>query len=121
MALNRPTGAELLAALREFLEKTVAPQVDGATQFNLRIANNVLGIVERELEQRGPAGAAEVAGLRALLGKSSAGADLDALNQALVESIRAGAFDTTEARRPLLAHLKATTAAKLAIDNPRYK
>ena len=121
MALNRPTGAELLAALREFLEKTVAPQVDGATQFNLRIANNALGIVERELAQRGPAEAAEIAGLRELLGTAGDGADLRVLNQALVESIRAGAFDTPEAQPTLLAHLKATTAAKLAIDNPRYK
>ena len=54
MALNRPTGGELLEALRAFLEKTVAPQVDAATQFNLRIANNVLAIVERELTQKGP-------------------------------------------------------------------
>ena len=61
MALNRPSGAELLAALREFLEKTVAPQVDPATQFNLRIANNVLGIVERELAQKGAADTAEAA------------------------------------------------------------
>ena len=121
MALNRPTGAELLAALREFLEKTVAPQVDGATQFNLRIANNVLGIVERELEQRGPAEAAEIAGLRELLGTAGDGADLRVLNQALVEKIQSGDFDGGEAQRVLLRHLKAAGAAKLAIDNPRYK
>lgn len=121
MALNRPTGAELLTALREFLEKSVAPQVDPATQFNLRIANNVLGIVERELAQKGPAEVTEIAGLTALLDGSGAGRDVGALNRALVEKIRGGAFDAPAAQRTLLAHLKATTAAKLAIDNPRYK
>ena len=121
MALNRPMGGELLTALREFLEKTVAPQVDAATQFNLRIANNVLGIVERELAQKGPADEAEIAGVLVLLGEASRGADLAALNHALVERIRSGAFDAPDARRAILAHLQATTAAKLAIDNPRYK
>jgi Domain of unknown function (DUF6285) len=120
VALNRPTGGELLAALREFLEKTVAPQVDPATQFNLRIANNVLGVVERELAQKGPADVAEVASLTALLGGSFRDEDLDTLNHALVEKIRCGAFDAPAAQRALLAHLKTTTAAKLAIDNPRY-
>ena len=119
MALNRPDGVELLAAVRAFLEKEVAPQVSGATQFNLRIAGNVLAIVERELAQRGPADAAELMDLRALLG--DAAADLPSLNQALVAQIRAGAFDASAAQRTLLAHLKRTTAAKLAIDNPKYK
>ena len=120
MALNRPTGVELLTALREFLEKTVAPQVDPATQFNLRIANNVLGIVERELARKGSAEVAEIAGLQVLLGVASADADLRALNTALVEKIRRRRLRCARAQRTLLAHLITTTAAKLAIDNPRY-
>ena len=121
MALNRPDGAELLAAVRAFLEKDVAPRVSGATQFNLRIANNVLGIIERELVQRAPAEAKEIASVRELLGDAPAEAGLTALNQTLVDRIRSGAFDAPEARRALLTHLQTTTAAKLAIDNPRYK
>jgi Domain of unknown function (DUF6285) len=127
MALNRPDGAELLAAVRAFLEKTVSPQVDAGTQFHLRIANNVLAIVERELAQRGPADAAEMAGLRDVLGAATGAAtgegdaDLAALNRLLVERIRAGNFDGPETQRVLLRHLKTTTAAKLAIDNPRYR
>ena len=123
MALNRPTGGELLAAVREMLEKEVAPQVSSATQFQLRIAGNVLAIVERELAQHAVADEAEVARLQALLGEGdvSGAADLPSLNRSLVERIRAGAFDAPKAKRRLLAHLQAMTAAKLAIDNPRYR
>ena len=120
MALNRPDGSDLIAALREFLDSDVAPQVDDATRFKLRIAANVLGIIERELTLRGPADAAELAGVSALLGEGAAGCGLADLNRILAGRIRAGAFDAPAARRQLLAHLKAATAAKLAIDNPRY-
>ena len=122
MSLNRPSGAELVAAVREFLEKEVAPQLKGATAFQMRIAGNVLAIVERELTQKGAAEATEAAGLIALLGEEAAGEqNIGALERRLVERIRAGDFDTPDARRELLVHLKASTAAKLAIDNPKYK
>ena len=122
MALNRPTAAELIAAVRAFLETEVAPQVGGATLFNVRIAGNVLGIVERELALRAPAEAAETARLVALLGGVGAGArDLARLNRQLVDAIRAGTFDGPAAHRALLDHLGATTTDKLAIDNPRYR
>ena len=121
MALNRPSAAELLAALREFLDKDVASQVSGATQFHLRVAANVLAIVERELAQKAPADAAETARLRTLLGDDdNSDADLATLNRLLVERIRSGAFDRPPEQRLLLAHLRATTSDKLAIDNPKY-
>ncbi len=122
MPLNRPSGAELIAAVRAFLEKEVAPQLNGATAFQMRIAGNVLAIVERELVQGRAAEVVEVAGLVELLGDKTAGEnDVLALERRLVERIRAGDFDGPDARRQLLAHLKSATAAKLAIDNPRYK
>ena len=121
MAVNRPSAAELLAAVREFLDKDVAPQVSGATQFHLRVAANVLAIVERELARKVPAEAAEVARLRTLVGAHDGGdADLSTLNRLLVDRIRAGAFDRPPGQRLLLAHLRATTTDKLAIDNPKY-
>ena len=121
MALNRPSAAELLAAVREFLDKDVAPQVTAATHFHLRVAGNVLAIVERELARRAPADAAEIARLRTLLGDHDSGdADLARLNRLLVERIRSGAFDAQPGQRLLLAHLAATTSDKLAIDNPKY-
>lgn len=136
MALNQPTGTQLLAAVRDFLEKSVAPQVDAGTQFHLRVANNVLSIVEREMARKAPADAAEVERLLALLpaapvdavggeadrGEAERGEDgLLALNRLLVAAIKAGEFDAPARFGALLAHLRATTADKLAIDNPRYR
>ena len=59
--------------------------------------------------------------MRDLLDRAGEGTDLRALNQVLVEKIRNGEFDALEPQRALLRHLQAATAAKLAIDNPRYK
>lgn len=121
MSLNRPTGSELLDALREFLDTAVAPQVDATTRFNLRIAANVIGIVQRELQCKETADAVERERLLALMPDGPDDAGLDALNSELVRRIRSGCFEDPAAGADLLEHLKATTAAKLGIDNPRYK
>ena len=52
MSGQRPTAQELVAAVRGFLEQEVAGQLTGATAFNLRIAVNVLAIVERDWLRR---------------------------------------------------------------------
>jgi hypothetical protein len=117
MSLNRPTAAELLEAIAEFLARDVTPQVDAATQFQLRVASNVIAILSRELAQRPAADAAEHANLVALLGETGSA---ETLNARLVERIRAGHFDAPDAERRLLRHLRATTTDKLAIDNPRW-
>lgn len=46
---GRPTAVELLDAVRDHLEHRVAPLLDGADAYQLRVARNALGIVEREL------------------------------------------------------------------------
>ncbi len=46
---NRPTAAELVAAVAEFLETDVRDRTTGAVSFHARIAANVLRTVEREL------------------------------------------------------------------------
>ena len=51
MAQDRPTAAELVAAVREFLERDVMEATEGRVQFHTRVAVNALGMVERELEQ----------------------------------------------------------------------
>ena len=51
---DRPTTGELLESVREWLEREVIPATDGRLRFHARVAANVLGIVERELEL-GPA------------------------------------------------------------------
>jgi hypothetical protein len=46
---NRPTAAELVAAVAEFLETDVRSETSGAVNFHARVAANVLRTVEREL------------------------------------------------------------------------
>jgi hypothetical protein len=49
MTQDRPTAAELVGAVREFLERDVMAATDGRVQFHTRVAINALGMVEREL------------------------------------------------------------------------
>lgn len=48
-AHGRPTAAELIAAVAEFLETDVRESTSGQVNFHARVAANVLRIVEREL------------------------------------------------------------------------
>ena len=125
---DHPTAAELLAAARLQLERNVIPTLaDPRLRFQTLVAANVLAIVERELAEGEPALAAawrrmadlvesrevqpEGAALRAAVAEQS---------RVLCERIRAGAYDEGPARQALLAHLRATAAAELAVANPRY-
>jgi hypothetical protein len=46
---DRPDVAELVAAVREFLERDVMATAEGRVQFHTRVAVNTLHMVEREL------------------------------------------------------------------------
>ena len=116
MSGQRPTALELVAAVRGFLEQEVASQLTGATAFNLRIAVNVLAIVERELAAEDDSAAA-TARLGALLG-ADPGLGREALEEKLVAALRSGAFGL--ASPGLLTHLRADAVRQLGIDNPRY-
>jgi hypothetical protein len=112
---DRPTAAELVEAVREFIERDAMPALTGRTAFHARVACNVLAIVQRELEQ-GPAfEAAEHARLRELLGHDGS---IRELNQALAVGLCEAKLD--DRQDDVLRHLKATVAGKLAIDNPKY-
>ena len=88
MSGQRPTAQELVAAVRGFLEQEVAGQLTGATAFNLRIAVNVLAIVERELAAEDDSAAA-AARLRALLGENPE-LGHEVLEAKLVAALRGG-------------------------------
>ena len=45
-----PTAAQLVEAVREFLEADVMTATDGRVQFHTRVAVNALRMVERELD-----------------------------------------------------------------------
>jgi hypothetical protein len=46
---GRPTAAELIAAVAEFLETDVRESTSGQVNFHSRVAANALRMVEREL------------------------------------------------------------------------
>jgi hypothetical protein len=48
---DRPTAAELVEAVREFLERDVMGATEGRVQFHARVATNALRMVERELAE----------------------------------------------------------------------
>lgn len=116
MAQDRPTAPQLLAAVRELLEKELLPEATGGRAFKLRVAANVLAIVEREL-LLGPALAAEErVRLSELLGHD---AELAALNAELAAGIRNGSLDS--AHEAVLACARLLTNHKLQIANPSYR
>jgi len=113
--MDQPSAAELVTAVREFIEKHAIPQLSGRTAFHGRVAANALAIVARELEQGPAALAAETESLRALLGEDGTP---EALNRELCRRLREGRIDPLD---PALArHLVASTLAKVAIDQPTY-
>jgi aminoglycoside phosphotransferase (APT) family kinase protein len=85
---GRPTGPELVEAVREYLERDVMEQSEGRARFQARIARNVLSMVEREL-RLGPAFARAHRDRLAALGFNG---DQDG-DRALATAIRSGACD----------------------------
>lgn len=106
---DRPTAAELVEAVREFLERDVMAATEGRVQFHTRVAVNVLNTVQRELEL----GPAQTAAHRERL---------DALGFAdeaeLAAAIRAG--DVDDRYDEIKAAVTATVTDKLRVANPKY-
>jgi hypothetical protein len=124
---DRPTAAELLAAVRAFLEDEVVPALDGPQRFHARVAVNVLAIVGRELAEEEATLVAEWTRLAALFGRDPGPrpAGLAGLRAAvreatamLAERIRGGAADEGPFRDAVRAHVRATVREKLGIANP---
>ncbi|MGX9673516.1 DUF6285 domain-containing protein [Mycobacterium sp. HM-7] len=103
MSHYRPTAAELVAAVAEFLETEVRAATDGAVNFHARVAANALRIVERELQQDSSD--------PSLLGFTD--------EQGLAAAIRLGDFDD---RGPELeSALRSLVRHRLDVDHPRYE
>ncbi len=115
MTQDRPTAAELVAAVREFLERDVMTGTDGRLQFHTRVAVNALGMVERELEQAASYEQAERTRAAALLGEDG---EARVLERELARRIRAGELD--DRLDDVRAHVRATVREKLLVANPSY-
>jgi DNA-binding response OmpR family regulator len=115
MTQDRPYAAELVTAVREFLERDVMAATEGRVQFHTRVAVNVLNTVARELELGPELERYEVERAAALLGHSG---DADTLERELATEIRSGALD--DRNREVRAHVRSTVREKLLIANPGY-
>lgn len=104
---NRPTAAELVAAVAEFLDAEVRPGCGEQASFHARVAANVLRIVERELRD---ATADEVLTALEELGFRD--------ETSLAQAIRAGRFDGRD--QDVMACLKIVVRHRLSIDHPGY-
>ena len=119
MAQDRPTAAELLAAIADYLREDATPALDRTEPrlgVQMRVAVNSLAILEREVRLGPAADAREHERLVKLLGRD---APLDELNRELARQLRTGERDETDAA--LMAHLEATIADKIAIANPKWR
>ena len=119
MAQDRPTAAELLAAIADFLREEATPALDRTEPrlgFQMRVAVNSLAILEREARLGPPADAREKSRLAKLLGHDGT---LPDLNRELARQLREGRRDERDAG--LMAHLEATVADKIAIANPKWR
>jgi hypothetical protein len=90
-----PSSAELAGAVREFLEQEVMPGTEGRLSFQARVAANVLGQLERELQS----------GLPDTHGDAE-----------LCAAIRAGSVDLAQTYDAV----REVVVAKLRISNPRH-
>ena len=106
---DRPTAAELVEAVREFLEGTVMDATEGSVRFHARVAANALRIVERELDVGGSQAEAHRARLRTLGFASDA---------ELAAAIRSGAVD--DRWDEVVAAVADSVADKLAVAHPGY-
>ncbi len=107
-AHGRPTAAELVAAVREHLADVLAPGLTGAAAFQVKVAGNALGIVERELVL-GSALAAARAERLAALGVAD--------EPELAAGLRTG---TLAPSTEVLAAVRAAVVDRLRVANPRW-
>jgi Domain of unknown function (DUF6285) len=112
---DRPTAAELLATVTDFLEQELMPTLDGPAAYRTRVAVNLLKILEREQRLGAAALARECKLLRDLLGVGYV-SDPFELNRRLAAAIDAGEVSHEQAW-PILMEI---ARAKLAITRPGY-
>ncbi len=106
---GRPTAAELVEAVREFLTDHVQPGTSGGLAFHARVAANVLGMVERELRDSPAQLARRTAALDELGVRSE---------RELARALRRGTLQVGDG--PLLDVLAEGVVDRVGVANPRY-
>ncbi|MGH6971315.1 MAG: DUF6285 domain-containing protein, partial [Caulobacteraceae bacterium] len=75
---DQPSPSEVIGAVAAFLKTVVAAETTGATSFQARVAANALEMMKRELDLGPAEDAAELARLKALLGREGSLFELNA-------------------------------------------
>jgi hypothetical protein len=104
-----PSAAQLVDAVREWLQNDVLTSTTGRVQFHSRVAINVLAMVEREL-RLGARQAEDHARRLAELGVTS--------DAELAAAIRSGSLDSHI--DDVVAAVRASVVDKLSVANPTY-
>jgi hypothetical protein len=106
---GRPTAAELVGAVAEFLDTDVREATTGQVNFHSRVAVNALRMVERELLADGDDG-----------GVAAALAGVGCRDEAeLAAAIRAGEVDGHSRR--VQSALRALVGRRLSVAHPGYQ
>jgi len=106
---DEPDPITLIEAVREFLTTEVEPEAEGRLRYHLKVAANVLAIVERELRL----GEEITAAHRERLARLGFGSDAE-----LAAAIRSGNLD--QRHEELARDLREMVADKLAVARPGY-
>ena len=121
---DRPTAAELLDALGDFMRDRAANARDRWERFQFQVAANSLGVLLREARMEDGFIRQEWRGLDSLLGEesppdgqSAIATRLNERNEELVARIRSGQFDGA-AEEPLVRHIFETVMNKVRIASP---
>jgi Domain of unknown function (DUF6285) len=104
-----PGPPALLEAVREFLSAEVEPELEGRLRYHLKVAINVLAIVERELRL----GDEHATRHRERLERLGFTSDAE-----LADAIRSGALD--DRLEEVAAELREMVADKLAVARPDH-
>jgi hypothetical protein len=116
---DRPGPAELVEAVREFLEAEVLPTVEESRlRFRVLVAANALSIAHRDLELGRGLVEEEIELLEELVGRSSASSSDErriSLNRELARRVRRG-----DVPNGTLEALRRIAQLKLRVASPRY-
>ena len=106
---DAPSAAELVEAVREWLERDVLTATEGRLRFHTRVAINMLGMVERELHL----GPEMAAAHRERLDRLGVADDAE-----LAARIRRG--ELADRAEEVRAVLREAVTDKLRVANPKY-
>ena len=112
MIFDKPTSTDLLKAVNHFLDDKIKSEVPAHLAFKLRIVENVLNIVVREIELGKELSEDVVKDLKELIEHD--GADIESLAK-LIKEEKINIED--ESLKNLLVKLSKN---KITVDNPNY-